>query len=118
MRNVFTTFASSRFIDRQAVVQALCVLAQRLQAQHAAIVAVHLFGSFATGAATPRSDADLVIEVSDSTDAACREHLMDAAQTVLAESPVPVDVFILASERMRQRRGVAAAVAREGMRLA
>ncbi len=118
MRKVFTTFASSRFIDRQAAVKALRVLAQRLKAQHAAIVAVHLFGSFATGTATPRSDADLVVEVSGDTDAACRERLMDAALAVLAESPVPVDVFILTSERMCQGRGVAAAVAREGMRLA
>jgi len=62
MQSVFTTFPSSRFVDRQAVVDVLRTLAQRIKADEPRIAAVHLFGSFATGTAGPRSDADVVIE--------------------------------------------------------
>jgi predicted nucleotidyltransferase len=117
MRSVFTTLVSSRFVDREAVVEALRRLAQRLLAQHDAIAAIHLFGSFATGTATPRSDADILVELA-SDDPVLREHLMEAAQSVFLEAPVPVEVFALASMRLKEARGVAGAVAREGVRLA
>ncbi len=118
MRSVFTTFASSRFVDREAVVEALRNLALCLKAQYAEVVAIYLFGSFATGRATPHSDADVVVEVGSSTDAASRERLLEAAQAAFLEAPAPVDVFVFTSENMRRRQGVAGAVAREGVRLA
>lgn len=118
MPSVFTTFASSRFVDREAVVEALRLLAMCLKARHAEIVAVYLFGSFATGTATPRSDADVVVEVVGDTEIALCDRLSEAVQAVFLEAPVPVDVFVLTSERLREGRGVAGAVAREGLRLA
>ena len=80
-------------------------------------MAVRLFGSFATGTATPRSDADILVETTGAGPG-LRERLAEAAQMAFLEAPVPVDVFVLASEQMHERRGVAGAVAREGVRLA
>ena len=120
MPNVFTTFASSRFVDREAVVGALRKCAERLKAQQAEVVAVHLFGSFAGGAPAPRSDADVVVEVSDA-DPALRQQVWEAACTVFLDAPVPVNLFVIPTAQLAQGvragRGVAGAVAREGVRL-
>jgi predicted nucleotidyltransferase len=118
MHSVFTTFASSRFVDREAVISTLRTVAQRLKGQHAEIRAIHLFGSFATGTATPRSDADVVVEVICGADAALRERVAEAARSAFLEAPVPVEFFVLDSERMQECWGIAGAVAQEGVRLA
>ncbi len=118
MHSVFTTFASSRFVDKEAVVRTLRTVAQHLKEQHAEIRAIHLFGSFATGTATPRSDADVAVEITCGTDAARRERVVEAARSAFLEAPVPVEVFVLDSERMQEGWGIAGAVAREGVRLA
>lgn len=80
-------------------------------------MAVRFFGSFATGTATPRSDAGILVETI-SAGPGLRERLTEAAQMTFLEAPVPVDVFVLASEQMHERWGVAGAVVREGVRLA
>lgn len=120
MPNAFTVFATSRFVDREAVVAALRECAERLKGEHDEIVAVHLFGSFASGDATPRSDADVVVEVTGA-DPALRQRVWEAAQTAFLDAPVPADIFVISSERMARgmqpRQGVAGAVAREGVRL-
>ncbi len=124
MRSVFTTFASSRFVDREAVIERLRACARRLKAEQKGVVTVYLFGSFATGVATPHSDADVVVEVADDDDgggAEMRQKVWDAAFDAFLKAPVPVDLFVLTSRQMRRDRrdgrGVAAAVSREGMRL-
>ena len=78
MQNVFTTFASSRFIDQAAVIEVLRQCAQRLKTQQTAIVAIYLFGSFAAGTATPRSDADIALEI-DEADPDVRRQVEQAA---------------------------------------
>ena len=117
MQSVFTTFPSSRFVDRQAVVDVLRTLAQRIKADEPRIAAVHLFGSFATGTAGPRSDADVVIEI-PRQDADLFGELLAVAHRVFSEAPVPVDVFILSSDRICAGSGIGGAVVREGLRLA
>ena len=120
MPNVFTTFASSRFIDREAVVAALRDCANRLREQEPAIIGVHLFGSFATGTATPRSDADIVVEIADA-DPETRQRVWETAFAAFLHAPVPVDLFVMPTERLQQGRrngrGVPGVIAREGIRL-
>jgi len=120
MPEVFTTFASSRFVDRGAVIAALHECAERLKAQEPEAIAVYLFGSFAGGTATPHSDADVVVEVA-SEEPALRERVWQAAFTAFLDAPVPVDLFVLSSaqlaEGMHTQKGVAGTVAREGVRL-
>ncbi len=84
-------------------------------------MAVYLFGSFATGTATPRSDADILVEIAEE-DSSLREAIQGQAISIFAEAPVPAEVFVKSSRELeegrRTGRGIAGAVAREGLRLA
>jgi len=113
MDKAFTTFATSRFINSESVIKKLRECALRLVGEHVGVVAVHLFGSFAAGLATPRSDADIVIE----TD---KKHpdLADMARRVFEEAPVPVELFFLTSDELGSSKGIAAAVRLKGVTLA
>jgi predicted nucleotidyltransferase len=115
--SVFTIFASSRFIDRQAVREALRQCAQRLKATQPHVRAVYLFGSFATNRATPHSDADIVVAITPET-AESQQEIYEAARTTFLEAPVPVDLFVLLETHMAKDWGVARAVKREGVQLA
>ena len=53
MPSVFTHFATSRFIDSDAVVAQLGSCAAELKSRHKEIEKILLFGSFAKGTATP-----------------------------------------------------------------
>jgi predicted nucleotidyltransferase len=103
------------------VIAGLRECAARLKSQRKEVKAVYLFGSFATGQATPRSDADVVIEIMDNH-ADSRSEIVDETVGIFLDAPVPVEVFVLTSfqlaEGQRLGTGVAAAVSREGMRLA
>jgi predicted nucleotidyltransferase len=81
MHSVFTTYASSRFIDQSAVVEALRGCARQLKVQCADVVAVHLFRSFATRTATPRSDADVIVEINEA-DLSVRQQVQEAATDI------------------------------------
>lgn len=117
MPSVFSTSVASRWIDREAVVDELRALARRFAATQPEVEAIYLFGSFATGQATPRSDADLALVVGEETPAT-RDGLRDAAAKAFLASPVPADlVFLAAASFANERRGVAGAVHREGIRL-
>ncbi|WP_376792476.1 nucleotidyltransferase domain-containing protein [Thermoflexus sp.] len=120
-RSAFTNFASSRLIDREAVLEALPRCAKQLRDRCSEVVAVYLFGSFATGRATPRSDADLVVEIA-SEDPKLREKVRDQALESSPDAPVPVEIFVQSTRQLeegkRSGRGVAGAVAREGIHLA
>jgi hypothetical protein len=71
--------------------------------------------------ATPRSDADIVVEM-PSGDAASREQIRDAAFDIFLGAPVPVDLFVMSSAELNEGkstlRGIAGRVAQEGIRLA
>ena len=116
MHNVFTTYASSRFIDQSAVVEVLRGCARQLKVQCADVVAVHLFGSFATRTATPRSDADVIVEINEA-DLSLRQQVHEAATDIFLEAPVPIDLFVISSAELAEGRGVAGRLTREGVRL-
>jgi predicted nucleotidyltransferase len=62
---------------------------------------VLLFGSLVSGVPTPRSDADLLVEVSESAHAEPRDRvpeLLGAFQPL----PCPLDLFVLTSEEMER----------------
>lgn len=121
MRKPFTTYASSRFVDPEAVRESLRACAERLLERRPEVEAVHLFGSFASGRATPRSDADILVEIEDRS-ASLQDDIRTEAAGLFLEAPVPVDLFVMTSaalaENRRQGRGIAGAVEREGVPLA
>lgn len=116
MPNVFTTFATSRFIDSKAVVEQLRRCAAELKAQRKEIERIYLFGSFAKGTATPRSDADIALQAV-LTSPAQRSQLLDAAREVFSKAPVPVDIHLLAHDEPSSHRGLPAVVFEEGLEL-
>ena len=117
MREAFTTFAVSRFVDREAVRLALRECAQSLCESQPEIAAVWLFGSFADGTATPRSDADVIVEILDDA-SPFAEAIRSASLDAFLAAPVPVDLFVLTSTQITQGRGPSAALARASLQLA
>jgi predicted nucleotidyltransferase len=117
MRNAFTTFPSSRFVERGVVRDALRQCAVELRSRLPQVRSVILFGSYATDRATPRSDADIVVEI-DGADAALKRRCEDAAREVFLAAPVPVDAFVIETDELLHGGGVAGAARREGVRLA
>lgn len=126
MQKPFTTFAVTRFVDTKAVLNSLKECAERLKAAVPGVT-VYLFGSFATGTATPRSDADVAVvidSVEDSGAPSSRNprHVQDVAITVFLDAPVPTEIFVLSKAQIQEGRqtgrGVAGVVARDGILLA
>lgn len=121
MQRPFTTFATTRFLNRQAVIEALKECAYRLKAILPE-VSVYLFGSFAAGRPTPRSDADIAVIVEESADDALLARVRDTATMIFLSAPVPVEIFVLSKlmfeQGSRTKRGVAGAVAHQGILLA
>lgn len=118
----FTTFASCRFIDRAGVLQELQEAASRLRSAYPEIVSVTLFGSFAAGVPTPRSDADILVEVEEPLTRVRRREAASRYGEIFQGVSVPVEVFVCNSaERaagIEAGCGVAATADRTGVRLA
>ncbi|RPJ51641.1 MAG: nucleotidyltransferase domain-containing protein [Acidobacteria bacterium] len=112
MSEVFTSFATSRFINHDKVLNALRSLAKQLIAARPDVIAVYLFGSFATGTATPRSDADIVVEAEEGA-----AGIEDHAREVFSDAPVPVDLFVATRAKLSEARGIAGRVKAEGVLL-
>src|SRR6266540_617425 len=64
----FTSFAASRFVNREAVLQALRQAASRAGLECSSVRAIHLFGSYADGTPTPHSDADVLVVADEEAD--------------------------------------------------
>lgn len=118
MQPPFTNYAVSRFIDREAVLAELRQAAERAGAQCPGIKAIYLFGSFAHGTPTPRSDADLLVVIREDVD---RRQVYDCCLAVFMHCPVPVDLFVLTRPEIEASRaagrGLAAAALRHALRL-
>ena len=121
MPSRFTTFASCRFIDRAGVLQELREAASRVRSAYPEILSVTLFGSFAVGVPTPRSDADILIEVEGSLTRAQRREAASSYADLFQDVSVPVEVFVCSAvelaSSMEAGGGVAAVAHRTGVRL-
>lgn len=116
MPSVFTKRSSSRFLNQDVAIAELRTCAERLKAECEAVKAVHLFGSLAAGTATPRSDADILVEVTDDTKASTT--VEDSARRAFSDAPLPVDLFVRSSRALASRNGIAGALKRHRIQLA
>lgn len=108
MRKSSSNSAGATYLDREARLRDLFMMAERAAARVPEIRRIILFGSMVNGIATPRSDADLLVEVRVST---------DAADVLRAMSPLPcpVDLFVFTSEELAATPPIVASTAlREG----
>ena len=107
------TFAASRFLIRDRVISELREAINRLRSNHPDIQAVYLFGSFASGVPTPKSDVDLLIVAEKSN--------WEDLQSELLLISVPVDCYLIRpdvfEQRSRSAKGVVSAAVRSGIRL-
>jgi len=107
------TFATSRFLNRDRVIDELTHVVRRLKSRHPDIEAVYLFGSFASGVPTPRSDADMVIVTAKSP--------WEDLRTELLSVSVPVDLYLMKPDAFAKQsaagKGIAAAAVRSGVKL-
>lgn len=118
MQPPFTTSAASRFINRDAVVTALRELAHEAARRCPGVDAIYLFGSFAHGTPTPRSDADVLVAIHDAAD---RDRVRACCLDVFLRLPVPVELFVQTwseiEESRQADRGLAATALRHAVRL-
>lgn len=96
--------AGATYLDRTARIAALGEAANRAGGRLAEIRRVVLFGSLVKGIPTPRSDADLLIEVEASPWPDPRDRVA-AALDALRPLPCPVDALVLTSDEIAERRG-------------
>ncbi len=118
MQPPFTTYAASRFVNRDAVLAELRQAAAQAGARCPGVQAILLFGSFAHGTPTPRSDADLLVVVGEEVD---RRQVYDCCLAAFMSSPVPVDLFVQTWAEIEasqaEGRGLAASALRHALRL-
>lgn len=93
--------AGATYLDRESRSRAIEAMAVRAADLIPEIRRVILFGSMETGIPTPRSDADLLVEVTRSTTDDPRDR---AAAVMQAMQPLacPVDVFVYTSRELEQ----------------
>ena len=115
MQSPFTTFATSMFVDREAVVEQLRGAAKKLREEHPEVRAVYCFGSFAGGIPTPRSDADVLVMIG-SSDRPMHQRAAFFMDYFLDVS-VPVDLFVSTLDEWEHAQGGVVAAARRGFRL-
>ena len=105
------TFAASRFLIRDRVESELRETIHRLKSED--IEAVYLFGSFASGVPTPRSDVDLLIVTERSN--------WEDLQTEFLSVSVPVDCHLVSPAAFKEMsasgKGIVGAAVRNGIRL-
>ncbi len=112
-RSKYTIFAVSRFLNPEPVIYELKAAVQKLKRRRPDILAVYLFGSYASGIPGPKSDADLIIVTEESS--------MEDIQAALLQVSVPVDLYLLKPAVFQKKAasgtGIAAIAARSGIKL-
>ncbi len=106
MRNESSKPAGATYLNRAERVGGLREAAHRCSQQIPSIKKVILFGSLADGIPTPRSDADIMIEVASSKHAEPRDRIPEMLRA-LSPLPCPPDLFVLTSREveMHTREG-------------
>lgn len=99
MHRPSSTSVGATYLDREARVAELRDAAARSATRLPAIQKIVLFGSLVSGIPTPRSDADLLIEVSASAHALARDRVPEVLEA-LRPLPCPVDLFVYTTDEL------------------
>jgi len=116
MRTRSSNSAGATYLDRDARLADLRVMARRAAERVPAIRRVILFGSMVRGIPTPRSDADILIEVDRSAHTNPRDR---NPEMIRAMSPLvcPVDLLVHTTGELTEPSPVAATALRDGIDL-
>ncbi len=99
MRNTSSRPAGATYLDRDERIRKLRKAALEGSVRVPSIKRIILFGSLVAGTPTPRSDADLMIEVASSPHAEPRDRIPDMLRA-LSPLPCPIDLFVLTSREV------------------
>lgn len=119
-RRPSSSSAGAIYLDRESRINELRQMAQRAATKMPEIRRVILFGSLTSGIPTPRSDADLLIEVENS---ACADPRDRAASVWKALAPVkfPIDLHVYTTKELTDSTvacsGLVTAALRDGLDL-
>lgn len=91
--------AGAVYLNREARIEELAQAARRAAERLPAIQRVLLFGSLVSGIPTPRSDADLVVEVASSPHSQPRDRVPEVLRA-LGDVPCPVDLHVYAADEL------------------
>jgi len=95
--------AGAVYLDPERRIEELRVAAVRAAARLPALRRVILFGSLVTGIPTPRSDADLLVVLSESAHREPPDRVPEVRRALMP-LPCPVDLFVLTSEELNRHR--------------
>lgn len=96
--------AGATYLDKPKRIADLREAARRAAGRVPEIRRVILFGSLVSGTPTPRSDADLLVEVATSPHDNPRDRIPDVLRA-LSPLPCPVDLFVFTTEEVETMRG-------------
>ena len=95
--------AGAIYLNKAERIEAIRRAARRAADRAPSIRRVILFGSLVTGIPTPRSDADLLVEVTESVHSEPRDRIPELLGSFLP-LPCPLDLFVLTSEEIERFR--------------
>ena len=93
--------AGAVYLDRERRIEELQLAARRAAARLPALRRIILFGSLIAGIPTPRSDADLLVVLSQSDHREPRDRVPEVLRALMP-LPCPVDVFVLTVEELER----------------
>ena len=99
MRNPFFSSPGPRFVDREELLALAREMADRIGTGHPQALRVLLFGSFARGDYSPRSDLDFLVILKESAES-ISERIANLLQYA---PPYPVDVLPLTEAEVTAR---------------
>ena len=103
---VFINFASSCFLNRDRVIVEVQAAVEALTSDRNDVKKIYLFGSFASGVPTPKSDIDLLIVA---------EAPAEVLFPYFASLPVPVDIHVMTPEGFSKRKNTGKGIVREAL---
>jgi predicted nucleotidyltransferase len=103
MQRRSSSSAGAIYLDSAARIDELRQAADLARKRVPAIRQVILFGSLASGNATPRSDADILIIVENSPHERPRDRVPEMLRA-LSPLPCPIDLFVLTCDEMDRYR--------------
>ncbi len=93
--------AGATYLDRERRVGEVREAARRAATRLPSIRRLLLFGSLAAGAATPRSDADILVVVDRSNQADLRDRIPEVLEA-MAPLPCVVDLFVVTAAELER----------------
>ena len=94
--------AAARFLDRDAVLESLRLIAEQVVRHRPRVMGIALFGSLARGDYSRRSDADILVCLSFTDEERIADRIPPLLRLFL-DAPIPVDILPLTASEIRRR---------------